>query len=59
MIGTIPLGGAPEFAVSDGKGTVYINLEDKNEVVAVGGPRSYHQVTLAGGSRRKTDCPCH
>lgn len=33
--GTISLGGAPEFAVADGKGTVYVNLEDKNEVVAI------------------------
>jgi len=31
----IPLGGAPEFAVSNDKGHVYINLEDKNEVVGV------------------------
>ncbi len=29
------LGGAPEFAVADGKGTIYINLEDKGEVVAL------------------------
>jgi len=35
VVGTIELGGAPEFAVADGKGTVYINLESKNEVVAV------------------------
>ena len=34
-VGTIELGGGPEFAVADGKGTVYINLEDKSEVVAV------------------------
>jgi len=34
-VGTIDLGGAPEFAVADGKGTVYVNLEDKNEVVAI------------------------
>jgi len=33
--GTIALGGAPEFAVADGKGTVYVNLEDKNEVIAI------------------------
>jgi YVTN family beta-propeller protein len=33
--GTITLGGAPEFAVADGNGTVYVNLEDKNEVVAI------------------------
>lgn len=33
--GTIDLGGAPEFAVADGTGTVYVNLEDKSEVVAI------------------------
>jgi DNA-binding beta-propeller fold protein YncE len=32
---TVDLGGGPEFAVSDGKGMVYINLEDKGEVVAL------------------------
>jgi DNA-binding beta-propeller fold protein YncE len=35
VVGTIELGGAPEFAVADGKGTVYVNMEDKNEVVAI------------------------
>ena len=35
VVGTIELGGGPEFAVADGKGSVYINLEDKNEIVAV------------------------
>jgi DNA-binding beta-propeller fold protein YncE len=35
VVGTIKLGGAPEFAVADGKGTVYVNMEDKNEVVAI------------------------
>jgi len=35
VVGTIELGGGPEFAVADGKGTVYINLEDKSELVAV------------------------
>jgi DNA-binding beta-propeller fold protein YncE len=33
--GTIDLGGAPEFAVSDGNGLVYNNLEDKNSLVVV------------------------
>lgn len=33
--GTIDLGGAPEFAVSDGKGLVYNNLEDKSSLVIV------------------------
>ena len=35
VVGTIELGGGPEFAVADGSGTVYINLEDKSELVAV------------------------
>ncbi len=30
---TLALGGAPEFAVADGAGKVYVNLEDKSEVV--------------------------
>jgi hypothetical protein len=28
-------GGAPEPAVADGKGMIYDNLEDKNEVIAI------------------------
>lgn len=32
---TIPLGGRPEFAVSDGKGKIYNNLEDKNEIAVL------------------------
>lgn len=35
VVGTIPLGGKPEFAASDGKGTVFVNLEDKNELFAL------------------------
>jgi YVTN family beta-propeller protein len=35
VVETIKLGGGPEFAVADGKGTVYVNLEDKNELVAI------------------------
>jgi YVTN family beta-propeller protein len=31
-IATIPLGGGPEFAVPDGKGLIYNNLEDKNRL---------------------------
>jgi DNA-binding beta-propeller fold protein YncE len=33
--GTIALGGKPEFPVSDGKGNVYDNIEDKNEIVEI------------------------
>jgi DNA-binding beta-propeller fold protein YncE len=35
VVGKIELGGGPEFAVADGKGTIFINLEDKSELVAV------------------------
>lgn len=35
VVGTIKLDGGPEFAVADGKGTVYVNIEDKNELVAI------------------------
>jgi len=35
VAGTVALGGKPEFAVSDGKGTVFVNLEDKSEVASI------------------------
>ena len=34
VAGTVPLGGKPEFAAADGKGMVFVNIEDKSEVVA-------------------------
>jgi DNA-binding beta-propeller fold protein YncE len=33
VAGTIALGGKPEFAVADAKGTIYVNIEDKSELV--------------------------
>lgn len=35
VISTIPLGGKPEFSVADGKGKVYVNVEDTSEVVCI------------------------
>jgi DNA-binding beta-propeller fold protein YncE len=35
VAGTIDLGGRPEFAVADGRGHIYNNLEDKSEQVAI------------------------
>jgi YVTN family beta-propeller protein len=32
VIGTIPLSGKPEFSVTDSKGKIYVNIEDKSEV---------------------------
>lgn len=33
--GTVSLGGAPEFGVSDGKGLIYNNLEDKSRLAVI------------------------
>ena len=33
VIATIPLGGKPEAGVSDGKGKIYVNIEDTGEIV--------------------------
>ena len=34
-VGNIDLGGKPEFAVTDGAGKLYVNIEDKGEIVEV------------------------
>jgi YVTN family beta-propeller protein len=33
VAGTTALGGKPEFAVADGKGSIFVNIEDKSELV--------------------------
>jgi YVTN family beta-propeller protein len=35
VLGTIDLGGAPEQAASDGKGKIYIDIEDKDKIAVV------------------------
>jgi DNA-binding beta-propeller fold protein YncE len=35
VLGTIKLDGKPEFAVSDGKGEIFLNIEDKSELTAI------------------------
>lgn len=35
VLGTIKLGGKPEFAASGGKGEVFVNIEDKSEILAI------------------------
>jgi DNA-binding beta-propeller fold protein YncE len=35
VVGTIDLGGAPEQAVTDGKGNLYIDIEDKDNIAVV------------------------
>ncbi len=33
LVTTFPLGGAPEFGATDGKGKIFVNLEDKSSLV--------------------------
>ena len=35
IVATIPLSGKPEFSVSDGKGKVFVNIEDKNKIAVI------------------------
>src|SRR5260221_3960819 len=35
VLGTIPLGGGPEFTIADGKGNVFVNLEDKSQLLRI------------------------
>jgi len=44
VVGTVPLGGSPEFAVADGRGRIYVNLEDKSAIT------SFDTRTLAPGA---------
>ncbi len=51
VVGKVDLGGKPEFAVTDGKGTMWVNIEDTSELVA------FDPVKLAVKSRWKlADC---
>ena len=35
VVGTVPLGGKPETGVADGKGSVFVNIEDQSEIVRI------------------------
>lgn len=35
VVATIPLDGKPEFGATDGKGKVFVNIEDKSELTAI------------------------
>ncbi len=48
---SIPLGGKPEFAQIDNKGHIYVNIEDKNEIVVI-------DAANALVSRRYSIAPC-
>jgi YVTN family beta-propeller protein len=44
VVATIPLPGKPEFAVADGKGTIFDNIEDKGEIVRLD---AFHKTVTA------------
>ena len=52
VLATIPLGGAPEFAVPDERGSVFVTLTDKNEVLAIDAQKNTitHHWPLAPGA---------
>ena len=50
VVGTIKLDGKPEFSVSDEKGEIFVNLEDKSELLAAGSGQVGDKVTLAAGT---------
>lgn len=35
VVGTVPLDGKPEFGAADGKGMVFVNIEDKGELTSI------------------------
>jgi len=35
VVGTVPLGGKPEFPATDEKGKVFVNIEDKSEIAEI------------------------
>ncbi len=46
VVGTIPLGGKPEFPVTDGKGKLYANIEDKSEIAEIDAAKLYRLESL-------------
>ncbi len=48
VVGTLDLGGMPEQAATDGKGTVYVNISDKANIAVV----NAKNLTVTGALRR-------
>lgn len=55
VMGMLPLGGKPEFGVADGRGRVYVNLEDRSALLsfdaASAPPRVLENVATEPGAR--------
>ena len=52
-VGTVALGGKPEAASADGAGTIFVNIEDKSELVA------FDAKTLAVKAALSPDAPAN
>jgi len=54
VVGTLDLGGAPEEAVSNGKGTIYVNISDKANIAVVDAKnltvKAHYDVSAKGAS---------
>jgi DNA-binding beta-propeller fold protein YncE len=66
VVGTLDLGGAPEEGVSDGKGTIYVNISDKANVAVVDAKKmtvtAHYEVSskgVTGGSGLSLDAKNH
>lgn len=64
QIGTVDLGGGPEFAVADGKGLIYNNLEDKNSLNVIDSKtlkviKNYSLAPCGGPTGVAMDIPNH
>jgi YVTN family beta-propeller protein len=54
VLGQVDVGGKPETAVSDEKGNIYVNVEDKNEIVKID---AVHYTVLAHWSIQPVEEP--
>jgi len=52
VLGTIKLDGKPEFAASDGKGEIFVNIEDKSELTAIDPNKLEVKAKVAAGALR-------
>ncbi len=47
VVATIPVGGKPEAIVTDGKGKVFVNVEDKSEIVRIDAVKNEVELHMA------------
>src|SRR5260370_3082233 len=45
VVSNIPLDGRPEFAAADGKGMIYVNIEDKSELTSIDAKKAAVEAT--------------